>query len=277
MRESDGLADYLWIRLVRHLSNAGENCKIMVDFRFIAHMIVSGIDLHKEYSMSNEMEDMSQARSYFKANRDKFAHYAAKQRDKLKLEMVAAYGGKCVHCDIDDPVVLSLDHKDDDAHIEKELYGLNARGGHKNYQRLKKDGWPQERFQLLCYNCNARKEHTRRRNEMEDRWGPVKPADRVLVQAGILMKSHNTSGIKGVFWNTQKSRWQAKITIGGKAVHLGFFTDMREAAVKYRDAAIEIWGQHANVQSIEEIDKVVLEMENSAEEPVASTASELGL
>ncbi len=50
--------------------------------------------------------DLARA-EYVRNNRNKFSHYQARQRDKLKLEMVEAYGGKCVHCQIENPVVLT--------------------------------------------------------------------------------------------------------------------------------------------------------------------------
>src|ERR1700733_15331992 len=87
----------------------------------------------KESFMSTEFyKDRAE---YVRDNRDKFAHYAARQRDKLKLEMVEAYGGKCVACGVDEPIVLCLDHIHDDAEVERIAFGLNARGGHKNYSR----------------------------------------------------------------------------------------------------------------------------------------------
>lgn len=216
---------------------------------------------------------------YVKTNRHRFAHYGARQRDKLKEEVVAAYGGKCCHCGINNPVVLCLDHINDDAHIEKELYGLNARGGHKIYGKLKAQGWPKDRFQLLCYNCNAVKEHERRRKTIGETWGEDAPADRQAVQAKIGLKANNSSGLKGVFWNTQKQRWQASIMINYKKVYLGAFTDMREAAIAYRAAAIEAWGENANVQSDWEIEQAAQDFENQSSivDKTELTAEELGL
>jgi hypothetical protein len=83
-----------------------------------------------------------------------------KYRLNLRLEMVAAYGGMCQKCKISDPIVLVLDHILDNAQEDRRLNGHN--GGYVMYRKLKEKGWPKDQHQLLCNNCNYRKEHKRR-------------------------------------------------------------------------------------------------------------------
>lgn len=203
--------------------------------------------------MSTESTYTAEHARYARENRDKIAIASARARDKLRDEMVIAYGGECKHCGINNPIMLCLDHINGDAHIEKELFGENRRGGYSNYARLKIEGWPKERFQLLCYNCNAVKEHQRRRALLGKRWGEPEAADRHLVQAKLPPSKNNSSGFKGVFWNTQQGKWHAKIMTDGKTRHLGYFIDIAEAARAYKAAALQQWGLEANVPSEEEI------------------------
>lgn len=42
-------------------------------------------------------------------------------------------------------------------------------------------------------------------------------------------RSDNTSGIKGVFWDTQKNKWASVICINQKRKHLGFYEDFDDA------------------------------------------------
>lgn len=81
-------------------------------------------------------------------------------RKKTRNEMIQAYGGKCVHCGIDDAVVLALDHINDDGAVGRRSGGDH--GGWVFYRKLKEAGWPKDHYQLLCHNCNFRKEYKRR-------------------------------------------------------------------------------------------------------------------
>lgn len=44
------------------------------------------------------------------------------------------------------------------------------------------------------------------------------------------MHPKNTSGVRGVFWNSQKAKWQAK---HGQSKHIGFFASIEEARAAY--------------------------------------------
>ena len=85
-----------------------------------------------------------------------------RQRDQLRAEMVIAYGGTCSHCAEADPAVLVLDHIHNDGAEERR----QGKWGDPFFKKLKQDGWPKGRLQLLCHNCNARKEMRRRRNNL---------------------------------------------------------------------------------------------------------------
>jgi len=67
--------------------------------------------------------------------------------------MLEAYGGKCAGCGIDDPVVLTLDHIHGGGGAERKSIS-QARDAAFYSKRL---GYPKDRFQLLCANCNMRK------------------------------------------------------------------------------------------------------------------------
>lgn len=164
-------------------------------------------------------------------------------RDRIQAEMVAAYGGKCQVCGIDDPVILALDHVNNDGHVDK-------RGGYPLYRKLKREGWPQDRYQLLCHNCNYRKEHLRRRELALEKYIF---AGMTLEEVRVRHWTTNTSGFRGVYWYPEAGGWRARISINGRSKWLGTFKDIRDAARAYRKAAIEKWGPNAPVPTEEEI------------------------
>lgn len=68
---------------------------------------------------------------------------------------------------------------------------------------------------------------------------------------------HNSSAIikssrfKGVSWHAKDKRWRAQIAVNGTRVHLGQFTDEREAAFAYNKAAVLYFGEFARLNQLE--------------------------
>jgi len=48
-------------------------------------------------------------------------------KQRVRLEAIALLGGSCVHCGVNDPVVLNIDHVQDDGAQERRK--LNPDGG----------------------------------------------------------------------------------------------------------------------------------------------------
>ncbi len=79
------------------------------------------------------------------------------QFQKLKQEMIAAYGGSCSCCGEISDEFLTLDHikRDGNTH-RRSLAPTHPRGATAKqvYMDLKRHHWPREGFRLLCMNCN---------------------------------------------------------------------------------------------------------------------------
>lgn len=74
-------------------------------------------------------------------------------RHRIKLEMIAAYGGRCQCCGEAEPEFLTLDHiggKNEQNHPWNP-----KQGGTAIYGKLKKMGWPKDHYRLFCWNCNC--------------------------------------------------------------------------------------------------------------------------
>ncbi len=84
----------------------------------------------------------------------KLARIAAiKAHRKLKKAVIEAYGGKCACCGESHSEFLSIDHINGGGAKHRKSLGILG-GGTNFYKWLKKEGFPQGEYQLLCHNCN---------------------------------------------------------------------------------------------------------------------------
>jgi hypothetical protein len=75
-----------------------------------------------------------------------------RERARIKLLFLDAYGGKCACCGEDDYRFLSLDHVKNDGGKHRETVAC-----HMAYWQAKREGYPKDKYQILCYNCNFAK------------------------------------------------------------------------------------------------------------------------
>lgn len=59
------------------------------------------------------------------------------------------------------------------------------------------------------------------------------------------MQKNNTSGVMGVYWCKDISKWKAQIQCNGKSIHLGYFTSKDDAIAARADAESK-YGFHKN-------------------------------
>ena len=76
--------------------------------------------------------------------------WSTEYRAALRSEMIEAYGGSCSCCGEIQPKFLQLDHIENDGHLDRKIHRTST----KLFAHLKKAGWPKDRYQLLCANCN---------------------------------------------------------------------------------------------------------------------------
>jgi hypothetical protein len=77
--------------------------------------------------------------------------YQINKRNKyidLKIEIFNEYGGHCNNCEIDNIEYLTIDHINNNGGEHRKIIGLQI------YPWLKRNNYPKDNFQILCFNCN---------------------------------------------------------------------------------------------------------------------------
>lgn len=129
LKSSDGLS---WKQRNREAVNARRRALYAAD-----------AEKHRERASAYRKEAKEKVNQYNAA-------WSAKYRANLRSEMIEAYGGKCSCCGEHEHLFLQLDHIHNDGHIDRKENKTSA----KLWAKLKKAGWPKDRHQLLCANCN---------------------------------------------------------------------------------------------------------------------------
>ncbi len=81
------------------------------------------------------------------------------RRERERLAVIDALGGKCHDCGFDDRRALEIDHVNDDGTVERVRFN----GNFIRFWRTVIAEADSGRYQLLCRNCNGIKEWERRR------------------------------------------------------------------------------------------------------------------
>lgn len=70
-----------------------------------------------------------------------------------------------------------------------------------------------------------------------------------FVTQGQNCKNHkrntrNKSGCAGVSWNKKRKRWESKITVDGRKIHIGYFLSKEDAVAARKQAEIKYFGEY---------------------------------
>jgi len=124
---------------------------------------------YRDYRKKNREKRRRWNREWIDNNRDRYNASKYIYRDKCKRDVLRHYSGgeiRCAKCGIKDIDVLCLDHINNNGAEHRRVAGIASRGsaGINTYEAIKRDGFPQG-FQVLCANCNLKKEIERKRKE----------------------------------------------------------------------------------------------------------------
>lgn len=74
-----------------------------------------------------------------------------KYKKDIRSNLIAFMGGKCNDCVIDNPLLLTIDHVNNDGKCERHFLGIQM------WVRILDGRLEKDRYQLLCWNCNEKK------------------------------------------------------------------------------------------------------------------------
>lgn len=87
-------------------------------------------------------------------------------------------------------------------------------------------------------------------NRRDNRIANLREVTRAQNKANSGPPINSVSGVKGVFWNAKRRRWQARICLGDdRRQHLGYFNDLKAAEAAYAKAEIAARGEYAAAAS----------------------------
>jgi len=88
------------------------------------------------------------------------------------------------------------------------------------------------------------------RDGLNNQRNNLREATRSQQQANHSLQKNSTSGYKGVYWCKNVKKWRAQIVINERNIHLGLFTDIKDAAKVYNEAAIKYFGEFAVLNKV---------------------------
>lgn len=89
-------------------------------------------------------------------------------------------------------------------------------------------------------------------NRLDNRFCNLRECNNEENNRNSRKKSTNTSGFRGVHFNKQTNKWQARARVNGKRHHIGLFNSAEEAGIAYEKYISNNHGDFANLILLEE-------------------------
>lgn len=129
----------------------------------------TNLEYQREYRAANIEKRRKWNKEWIENNRERYNAAKFKYREKCKVETIKFYSNgsmNCLYCGYSDLDALVLDHINDDGAAHRKLLGISSRGsaGMNTYEALKREGYP-DGLQVLCANCNTKKQAVKLRTE----------------------------------------------------------------------------------------------------------------
>lgn len=91
----------------------------------------------------------------------------------------------------------------------------------------------------------------RNHDGLDNQRGNLRPATRQQQMRNTRKRAGCTSRFKGVHWAKHRQKWWARICVDGRMRSLGLFDNEIDAARRYNEEAVKLFGEFANLNQLE--------------------------
>lgn len=84
-------------------------------------------------------------------------------------------------------------------------------------------------------------------NRLDNRRMNLRFASRSQNNANMKLRKDNSSGHKGVYWQSRINKYQVTMRINGKTSHLGYYEHFEVACNVYEDKARQLYGEFVRI------------------------------
>ena len=115
---------------------------------------------HRQYIAKRTVIDPQyrarESRQSYERNKESRIATMREKRRRLKWEVIEHLGGKCACCGETALEFLTVDHiNGDGAEHRRNLTGKNRGGSVRVYKDIRNQGYPKDKYRVLCFNCNC--------------------------------------------------------------------------------------------------------------------------
>ena len=137
----------------------------------------------------------------------------------------------------------------DDAHLLAKCLWYTAGHGY-GYARGTIDGRTDSLHRLVAGTAAHLWTDHKNRNTMDNRRRNLRQCSPTENHGNAVKQSRNSSGFKGVRWDTRENKWYACVRANKRVVSCGYFRDATSAAKAYNKKAGELFGEFALLNDV---------------------------
>lgn len=105
---------------------------------------------NKKWSQTPEAKESSRKRGRENYHKPRVKARAQARYQELKNRVHQGFGSRCSCCGVTNPEFLTIDHINRDGKEHRKRVG----SGIGLYRAIIKEGFPKDKYRLLCWNCN---------------------------------------------------------------------------------------------------------------------------